>query len=73
MGEFNPGAADAVEALRRERLSLSELRTALRKQGIHEMNCIDQAILESDGYISVRRKGEKEEDFGWTGERNDVY
>jgi uncharacterized membrane protein YcaP (DUF421 family) len=61
------------EALRRERLSVSELRSALRKQGIHEMSCIDQAILESDGYISVRKKGEKEEDFGWTGERNDVY
>jgi uncharacterized membrane protein YcaP (DUF421 family) len=61
------------DALRREHLSVSELRTALRKQGVHELNLIDHAILESDGFISIRRKGEKDEDFGWTGERNDVY
>ena len=61
------------EALRRERLSVSELRSAMRKQGIHELGCIDNAILESDGFISVRKKDEPEEDFGWSGERNDVY
>jgi uncharacterized membrane protein YcaP (DUF421 family) len=61
------------DALRRECLSMTELRTALRKQGIHELNSIDQAILESDGYISVRKKDEKDEDFGWSGERNDIY
>jgi uncharacterized membrane protein YcaP (DUF421 family) len=59
------------EALRRERLSMSELRAALRKQGAHELGNIDQAILESDGFISIRKKGE--EDLGWSGERNDVY
>jgi uncharacterized membrane protein YcaP (DUF421 family) len=62
------------EQLRRERLSPAELKVILRKQGIHHFNEIDQAILESDGYVSVRKKGEKpEEDFGWSGERNDVY
>src|SRR4051794_24612192 len=35
------------ENLRRERLSLNELRTALRRQGIHDLRCIDEAILES--------------------------
>jgi uncharacterized membrane protein YcaP (DUF421 family) len=61
------------ESLRRERLSPTELRAALRKQGIHELSAVDNAILESDGYISIRKKDEKEEDFGWSGERNDVY
>ena len=62
------------EQLRRERLSPSELKVILRKQGIHDLAEIDFAILESDGYVSVRKKGEKEEeDFEWTGERNDVY
>jgi uncharacterized membrane protein YcaP (DUF421 family) len=59
--------------LRKERLSLNELRTVLRRQGIHDLRCIDEAILESDGYVSVRYKEEKEEEYGWTAERNDVY
>jgi len=62
------------EQLRKERLSPSELKVLLRKQGVHHINEIEQAILESDGYVSVRKKGEKEEeDFGWSGERTDVY
>ncbi len=59
------------DQLKREHLSPSELKVLLRKQGIHHLSEIDQAILESDGYVSVRKKGE--EDIGWTGERNDVY
>jgi uncharacterized membrane protein YcaP (DUF421 family) len=61
------------ESLRRERLSPAELRAALRKQGVHELSAVDNAILESDGYISIRKKNEREEELGWTGERNDVY
>ena len=61
------------EALRREHLSPTELRAALRKQGVHELSVVENAILESDGFISVLRKDEKEEESGWTGERNDVY
>jgi len=61
------------ESLRRERLSPTELRAALRKQGMHELSAVDNAILESAGYNSIRKKDEKEEEFGWSGERNDVY
>jgi uncharacterized membrane protein YcaP (DUF421 family) len=60
------------DALQREHISPSELRAALRKQGVHELNSIDNAILESDGYISLRKKDEKEEEL-WSAERNDVY
>jgi uncharacterized membrane protein YcaP (DUF421 family) len=59
------------EQLKRERLSPNELKVLLRKQGVHHLNEIEQAILESDGYVSIRKKGEEEP--GWTGERNDVY
>ena len=43
--------------LRRELLNESELRTILRHQGIHELNEVEEAVLESDGYVSVTRKG----------------
>jgi uncharacterized membrane protein YcaP (DUF421 family) len=56
--------------LKSERLSPSELKVLLRKQGVHKLSEIEEAILESDGYISIRKKGEEE---GWMGERNDVY
>ena len=60
--------------LDREHISPSELRAILRKQGIHCSDDIDYAILESDGYVSVRKKDERKEDeAGWTGERTDVY
>jgi uncharacterized membrane protein YcaP (DUF421 family) len=44
--------------LRRELLSLRELRVLLRKQGIHNLEEIEEAVLESDGFISVTRKSE---------------
>lgn len=44
------------EQLRRELLSLSELQSLLRKQGVHDLTDLEEAILESDGYISIRRK-----------------
>jgi uncharacterized membrane protein YcaP (DUF421 family) len=61
--------------LRRERLSVNELRVILRRQGIHDLRTVDTAILESDGFISVWKKDERaaEEELGWAGERNDVY
>jgi uncharacterized membrane protein YcaP (DUF421 family) len=61
------------DQLRRERLSPSELRVLLRKQGINELSEIDHAILESDGYISVRKKDERADEPAWSGERTDVY
>jgi uncharacterized membrane protein YcaP (DUF421 family) len=41
--------------MQRERLSESELRALLRKQGIHHLAEIDSAILEADGTLSVTR------------------
>ncbi|HEY7119487.1 MAG TPA: YetF domain-containing protein [Tepidisphaeraceae bacterium] len=58
-------------ALRHEQVSLSELRAGLRKHGIQRLESIEEAILEIDGSISVRKQGEPE-NLGW-GERNDVY
>lgn len=42
----------------KERLSESELRTLLRKQGVHNIHEIDTAILEADGTLSVIKKGD---------------
>lgn len=39
--------------LARERMTESELRTLLRKQGLHDLLEIDTAILEADGTLSV--------------------
>lgn len=36
-----------------ERLSLAELKMLLRKQGVHSLEEIDSAILESDGSLSI--------------------
>jgi len=44
--------------LRRELLSVRELRVLLRKQGIQDMHEVEEAVLESDGYVSVIRKSE---------------
>jgi uncharacterized membrane protein YcaP (DUF421 family) len=41
--------------LEKELLNLHELRTLLRKQGIHDLNEIHEVIMESDGSISVTR------------------
>jgi uncharacterized membrane protein YcaP (DUF421 family) len=37
----------------KERMNESDLRTLLRKQGIHDVTDINSAILESDGTLSV--------------------
>jgi len=39
--------------LEKELLSMNDLRTMLRKQGIHYIHEVHEAILESDGSISV--------------------
>ncbi len=50
-----------VRALRRELLTLSELRSALRKQGIMRIADAKQVVLEPDGTLTaVRRDVEQE-------------
>ncbi|MCE5313933.1 MAG: YetF domain-containing protein [Armatimonadota bacterium] len=46
--------------LDRERLNVRELKTILRRQGIHDLDEVAEAILESDGYVSVTKKSEAE-------------
>lgn len=41
------------ENLRRERLSLPELRAALRKEGVVSLSNVRYVILEEDGHLSV--------------------
>ncbi len=41
------------ENLRRERLSMPELRRALRKEGVIALHDVRYAILEEDGHVSV--------------------
>lgn len=50
------------EHLRQELLNLRELRAILRKQNIHDLNEIEEAVLESDGFVSVTKKSEAEKD-----------
>ena len=45
------------ENLRRERLSLPEFRSALRREGIVSLEDVRYVILEEDGHLSVIRKG----------------
>jgi uncharacterized membrane protein YcaP (DUF421 family) len=39
----------------RERMSEAELKTLLRKQGLHNLHEIDSAVLEADGTLSVTK------------------
>ncbi len=48
-----------VRALRRERLTLEELRSALRKQGIEGIHDCKRVVLESDGTLTAVRVGIK--------------
>jgi len=45
--------------MRRERISLEELRSALRKQGIEAVSECRHAVLESDGTLTAIKKGVK--------------
>lgn len=49
------------KALARERLSETELRALLRKQGVHHLHEILSAILEADGTLSVTRTADLQE------------
>lgn len=44
--------------LEKELLSPHELKTILRRQGIHDINEVASAILESNGSVSVTKKSE---------------
>lgn len=44
--------------LRRELLTRRELHAMLRRQGVHAIDEVAEAVLESDGYLSVVKKGE---------------
>jgi uncharacterized membrane protein YcaP (DUF421 family) len=57
--------------LARELLSERELRHLLRKQGIQDLDEIAEAVLESDGFISIVRKSEIVP--GEYQPRNDIY
>jgi uncharacterized membrane protein YcaP (DUF421 family) len=46
-----------LAAMRRERITLEELRSALRKQGIEGVSQCRRAVLESDGTLTAIRKG----------------
>src|SRR5437764_5037172 len=48
--------------LRQELMSIRELRVLLRKQGIHDLAEIEEAVLESDGFISITRKTDPKHD-----------
>jgi uncharacterized membrane protein YcaP (DUF421 family) len=59
------------EHLKRELLTIHELKHLLRRQGIHDLSEIEQAVLESDGFISVTRVTEVPEQQEIP--RSDVY
>jgi uncharacterized membrane protein YcaP (DUF421 family) len=50
--------------LDKEHLNLSEVKTILRRQGIHDLGCIQEAVLESNGSVSVVHKSEVGEKKG---------
>lgn len=47
----------------RERLSNADLKVLLRKHGVHDFHTVDEVILESDGSLTVTRKGEQPFEF----------
>src|SRR5438876_3578486 len=59
------------DRLKRELLTVRELRTILRKQGVHDLSDVCEAVLESDGFVSVTRKEDLKDEMEMV--RNDVY
>src|SRR5438132_4614269 len=51
------------DRLKRELLTVRELRTILRKQGVHDLNEVCEAVLESDGFVSVTRKDDLKDEM----------
>jgi uncharacterized membrane protein YcaP (DUF421 family) len=47
------------ESLRRERMNLHELRSALRHEGVVTLSHVRYAILEEDGRVSVIRRSDE--------------
>jgi uncharacterized membrane protein YcaP (DUF421 family) len=62
-----------VRALRRELLTLSELRSALRKQGIMRIQDARQVILEPDGTLTAVRHGVEQSSLRELAHADDVY
>jgi uncharacterized membrane protein YcaP (DUF421 family) len=44
--------------MEKELLNQRELKTILRRQGIHDLHDVVEAVLESDGMVSVTRKSD---------------
>jgi len=49
--------------LRRELLSIRELRALVRKQGVQDLHDVEEAVLESDGYVSIIKKSEARDEL----------
>jgi uncharacterized membrane protein YcaP (DUF421 family) len=48
-----------MRAMRRERITLPELRSALRKQGVEGVSECKKVVLEPDGTLTAVRKGQE--------------
>lgn len=44
--------------MQKERLNIHELKVILRRQGIHSLDEVYEAVLESDGMVSITKKSE---------------
>jgi uncharacterized membrane protein YcaP (DUF421 family) len=62
-----------VRALRGELLTLSELRSALRKQGIMRISDCEQVVLEPDGTFSVVRRGVEQHSLAELAHPDPIY
>ena len=60
-----------INHLNREMMTLRELKTILRKQGVHDIHEVCDAILESDGYVSITKMSDVQPEIEM--ERNDYY
>jgi uncharacterized membrane protein YcaP (DUF421 family) len=60
------------EHLARELMTVRELRQILRKQEIQQLDEVEEAVLESDGYVCVLKKNEPRDLYDEQ-PRNDVY
>ncbi len=49
--------------LRYERISNSDFKALLRKNGVHDFSNVEEVILEADGGLSVTKKGEEPFEF----------
>jgi uncharacterized membrane protein YcaP (DUF421 family) len=58
--------------LRRELLSIREFRALLRKQGVQDFHEVEEAVLESDGYVSVVKKSDLQNELVMGEERNET-